>query len=72
MNVDYWAYFKYRIDKISLDFFKLNLNKIDNVLTRTIIWHDINEAVRDSKLKVSDYIYIFDNFIYTETDDKIF
>ena len=72
MNVDYWAYFKHRIDKTSLDFFKLNLNKIDNVLTRTIIWHDINEAVRDSKLKVSDYIYIFDNFIYTETDDKIF
>lgn len=72
VNVEYWGYFKYRIDSVSLDFFKSNLNNISDVLTRAIIWHDINEAVRDATIKVSDFIEIFNQFIYTETDDKIF
>lgn len=72
VNVDYWDYFKYTIDSVSLDFFKNNLNKIDNVLTRMIIWHDINEQVRDSNIKLADFIAFFKQYIYTETDDKIF
>ena len=37
-----------------------------------IIWHDINEQVRDSGLKVVDYKNLFLKYIFTETDDKIF
>lgn len=65
VNVDYWDYFKYTIDPVSLEFFKLNLNKIDNVLTRMIIWHDINEQVRDSNILVSDFVAFFKQYIYT-------
>ena len=37
-----------------------------------IIWHDINEQVRDSSIKVADFVDFFLKYIYTETDDKIF
>lgn len=74
VNVDYWGYFKYQIDAVSLAFFKANLypTSISNVLTRMIIWHDINEAVRDSTIKVVEFKDLFLNYIYTENDDKIF
>jgi hypothetical protein len=42
------------------------------VLTRMIIWHDINEQVRDTRYKVADYVDTFSKFIFQETDDKIF
>jgi hypothetical protein len=37
-----------------------------------IIWHDINEQVRDARYKVADYIDTFTKLIFQETDDKIF
>jgi hypothetical protein len=37
-----------------------------------IIWHDLNEQVRDSKLLLSDFLVIFNKFIFDEKDDKIF
>jgi triacylglycerol esterase/lipase EstA (alpha/beta hydrolase family) len=68
VNYDYWDYFKYTIDDVSLAFFEQNLNKINkndnDVLTRMIIWHDINEQVRDAKYKVTDYIETFRKFIF--------
>lgn len=72
MNVDYWGYFKYQIDPTSLEYFKNNLNSIPNVLTRMIIWHDINEQVRDSGFKVVAYKDLFLKYIFDEKDDKIF
>ncbi len=37
-----------------------------------IIWHDINEQVRDQAYKVEDYVATLRKFIFTEPDDKIF
>ncbi len=65
VNVDYWAYFKYTIDPYSLSFFRNNINNIPDVLTRIIIWHDINEQVRDSKFKLNDFKEMFLKYIYS-------
>jgi len=68
VNYDYWDYFKYTIDDVSLAFFEDNLEKINknanDVLTRMIIWHDINEQVRDAKYKVADFIDFFRKYIF--------
>lgn len=64
VNADYWAYCKYTIDDDSLQFFKDNIGKIDSNLSRMIIWHDLNEQVRDAKLKVADFMAIFNAHIY--------
>lgn len=72
LNWQYWSYYKYSLDPISLNFFKDNLNKIQDTLTRMIIWHDLNEQVRDAKLLLSDFLLIFNKFIFEEKDDKIF
>lgn len=65
VNEGYWGYFKYLIDPDSQLFFKEKLNDIDNVLTRIVIWHDFNEAVRDGNSKVASFLQTFLKFIYT-------
>ena len=72
VNVDYWDYAKYTIDPVSLEFFKANINNIKNVLTRMIIYHDINEQVRDAQIMLSDFVPLLLSHIFEETDDKIF
>lgn len=72
VNVNYWDYFKYTIDDVSLTFFEEKLNQIQDAFTRMIIWHDINEQMRDSNYKITDFVNLFLKYIFQETDDKIF
>ena len=72
LNAEYWSYFKYTIDPASLQYFEDNINKIPDALTKSIIWHDINEQMRDGKYKIQDFVDLFLANIFQETDDKIF
>lgn len=42
VNESDWGHFMHIIDPISKTFFTKNINKIDDSLTRLIIWNDLN------------------------------
>lgn len=47
-------------------FFKGNLHKVKDLLTRTLIWRAFFDMVRDGKLSSEEYINIFINLIPNE------
>ena len=53
------TFVKNNIDEVSREFFVNNLNKIDNILTRTLIWRSFYEMVKDAKITSVEYL----NFI---------
>ena len=49
-----------------MEFFKNNINLIQDPFQRNVIWHYMNESVRDQKIKVQDYKDVILNNIYAE------
>lgn len=47
LNYEDHSFVKCVIDKISLDFFSQNLNKINDLLSRTLIWKSFYDMVKD-------------------------
>ena len=45
-----------RFDTASEDFFKQNINKINNIMTRMVIYFYLNEEVRDGLVRVADHV----------------
>jgi len=59
------------LDDISIEFFKNNLHKIDDVLTRSLIWRSFYDMVRDGKISSEEYIEFFIKVIPLEESDDI-
>lgn len=59
------------LDDVSIEFFKANLHKINDVMTRTLIWRAFFDMVRDGKLSSEEYADIFIKAIPQETSDDI-
>lgn len=72
INAEGQDFVKVTFDTKSLDFFSKNLNKIDNMLSRMVIWHYLNETVRDASLKVASFVDTALSLIFDETEDSIF
>ena len=53
LNDEDHTYAKIKLDSASKDFFYENLHKIDNVVTRSIIWRCFYEMVRDAEMSFS-------------------
>lgn len=71
LNYGDWGFIKVLLDDISIEFFKKNLHKVTDIVTRTLIWRAFFDMVRDGKLSSEEYIDIFINAIPHETSDDI-
>lgn len=72
LNYGDWGFIKVLLDDISIEFFKNNLHKINDVLTRTLIWRSFYDMVRDAKISSEEYIEFFMKaFSLEESDDII-
>jgi hypothetical protein len=71
VNLDDEGFVKYRPDPVSLAYFRANINKIEDQVTRMLIWHHFNELVRDSILHVKDYTDTALENIFNEKEDRI-
>ena len=73
LNYDDWGYFKWIIDRESLDYFKnpVNFNRLPNTLAKSLFYQSIFNLTRDSKLSSLEYIDTIKALIVHETDDHI-
>lgn len=71
LNYGDWGFIKVLLDDISIEFFKNNLHKIDDVLTRSLIWRSFYDMVRDGKISSEEYIEFFIKVIPLEESDDI-
>ena len=71
LNYGDWGFIKVLLDDVSIEFFKTHLHKIDDVMTRTLIWRSFFDMVRDGKLSSEEYVNIFISAIPLEKSDDI-
>ena len=65
------GFFKYNMDKISLNWFLHNMYRIEDFLTRMIIWHHINELVKDARLRYDEYVENALKIVFLEPENLI-
>jgi hypothetical protein len=56
LNYQDQTFIKILLDELSLDFFRRNLTKINDDLTRTLIWRSLYDTVRDAKICSEEYM----------------
>lgn len=71
-NYDDHAYFKVILDKVTLENLPKSLAKIPDVITRTMLWDNLWNMVRDAQISLTDYANIALENAALETDDKNF
>lgn len=71
LNHNDWAYVKLIIDKYSLDFYKNNLFKIDNLLIKQMIYRSFFDMLRDAVISGLEYIELVTYLISNETSQDI-
>lgn len=72
LNYEDHTFVKNNIDETSRVFFADNLQKINDVLTRTLIWRSFFDMVKDAKITSKDYIDFVLKNIAVEKSDSIF
>jgi len=56
LNVGDWGYCKIRIDEESLEFFKNNLCKIQDSLSRQLVWRALWDMTRDIRISAVEFL----------------
>lgn len=72
LNYEDYSFVKNVIDPVSLKFFSENLEKISDILSRTLIWRTFFDMVKDGKMTSAQYVDIIEKNISNETSDSIF
>lgn len=72
LNYEDHTFVKNNIDQVSRDFFSNNLSKIEDVLSRTLIWRSFFEMVKDAQITSADLIQFVIKNIANEKSDSIF
>lgn len=60
------------IDPVSLDFFKKNVDKIPDLLTRGLVWYNIRSMVNLSYFPILDYAALIEDKLFQEENNFIF
>ena len=55
-----------------MDFFSNNLEKIKDILSRTLIWRSFFDMLKDAQITSTQYIEVFTKNITKEESDSIF
>lgn len=71
LNYEDETFIKVLLDEVSLTYFRDNLHKIQDPLTRSMIWRAFFDVVRDSKISSEEYIKIVIKNLPFETADDI-
>lgn len=71
LNFGDLAYVKVILDKASFDLFKNNLHKCDHPLTRSMLWFNFYQMVKDARISSYDFMEIFNNYIIFEKNESI-
>ena len=71
LNHNDWAYSKLLIDLKSLEFLKLNLNKIDSLLTKQMVYRAIFDMMRDSLISGIEYVDLITELLENEYSEDI-
>lgn len=72
MNYEDYSFVKGALDNKSAEFFSKNLNSIQDLLSRSLIWRAFYDTVKDGKVTVNKYIEFFLNNIEREPNDGLF
>jgi len=72
LNYEDHSFVKIMIDKVSLDFFENNLDKIKDAMSRTLIWKSFFDMIKDAKMTTHKYVDIVCKNIVKESSDSIF
>ena len=71
LNYNDWAYFKWVIDTKSVNYLKNNLHKINDLLTKQLVYRSVFDLVRDARLPAPEYLNFVSNLITKETNEDI-
>lgn len=71
LNFNDWAYFKWVIDRRSIEFLKNNLYKLDDLLTKQLVYRSLFDLTRDSKMSAVEYFDIMSQLIRKETNEDM-
>lgn len=72
LNYEDHTFAKNNIDQTSRQFFADNLDKIQDVLSRTLVWRSFFDMVKDAKITSRDYLGFVVKNIGQEKSDSIF
>ncbi len=70
-NHDDHAYVMVKLDSTSLAFLTTGLSKIDDRMTRTLVWNDLWRMVRETELSLKTYVDIVSGNFSTENDEIV-
>ncbi|MEX2375637.1 MAG: M1 family aminopeptidase, partial [Dehalococcoidia bacterium] len=65
------GFVKVALDQDSLDYLRENLDRIDDPLLRTLLWHTLWTMVRDQQLRSTDFLEVASRHITTEQDKNL-
>jgi aminopeptidase N len=71
LNIEDWGYCKVRIDETSLSVLKQNLTKIQDPLTRQLVYRALWDMVRDVKISAVEFLEFIIQQFPLETDSGI-
>ena len=60
------------IDPVSLDFFRKNIDKISDLLTRGLVWYNIRSRANLSYFPILDYVALIEDKLFQEPNHFIF
>lgn len=72
LNYEDQTFAKNNIDPVSLDFFIKNINSINDILSRTLIWRSFFEMIKDAKMTSNKFVEVIIGALVQETSDSIF
>ena len=72
LNYEDHSFVRNVIDKPSMSYFSNNLDKIKDILSKTLIWGNFYGMIKDGELKSHDYFDLISKFIVQEESDGIF
>ena len=71
LNYNDWAYFKWIIDRRTVNNMKSNLHKVKDLLTKQLIYRSLFDLTRDSRMSSVEYFEIISDLIRKETSEDI-
>ena len=71
LNFNDWSYVKVLLDKLSIEYFKNNLNKMTDLLPKLMIYRAFFDMLRDSLISGLEYVDLITNFLSHEDDVDI-
>jgi aminopeptidase N len=71
LNYNDWAYCKWVIDTRSIEYLKSNLHKINDLLTKQLVYRSLFDLTRDSRISSIEYLNIVLNLLNYEKDEDI-